>query len=436
MIDNIKIVNMQYGINKKVDLQTICLLICYICCALSGIFPQMILSAIIVVCVVIICCRGNLIVVWPIMIFYYSILGTLFGISVYRIFTLLFLVVHFYKIKRPKIKYRVLPPFLVYICYLIFVVLTHSVKTMAFSLLDIICAIFLVYDYLGNENELTNFFKSYVIVSFLAFFTGLISNNEMTVMQDYGGKLLTISRFTATFEDPNYMGFFYTVAIFAIVSLKLYRPLVRTLIIIALYGIILTSMSMTAIIGNVLLWTLFLLIRGNISIKNVIAVILGLFVAFSLYNYGLEHPNMKLIGDMSLRIQDKVNSLFLGDLDSFSTGRTSLSEVHITVFKESSIIKKMLGGRAVNSYYIDVGQNANFSAHNEYIDMLLNVGVVGWIIMYGYIIINVLRKIFVYRTRKENKVSLCGTMMNLAWLYYVATLTVFLDFRYMFAFFI
>ena len=302
MSDNISTLGINYEKNKGLDLQTVCLWACYVCCALSGIVPQMMLSLIIVACVIVICCRGDSISVWPIMIFYYSIFGTVFGISVYRIFTILFLAVHCYKTQRPTISYRVLPPLAVYIYYLVLVVFNHSIKTMLFSFIDIICAVFLVYDYLNNEVKLNKFFKSYVIVAFLAFLTGVISRNEMTVMQDYGGKLLTISRFTATFEDPNYMGFFYTIAIFAIVALKMYRPIIRAVIVVILYGMILTSMSMTAIIGNVLLWTLFLLIRGNIRPKTVIMVALALFAVISLYNYGLAHPNVKLIGDMSLRI--------------------------------------------------------------------------------------------------------------------------------------
>ena len=435
MSDNIGIVEVHHDRDKGLHLKTICLWVCYACCALSGLVPQMILALIVVACIIVICCHDDTVAVWPILIFYYSAFGTLFGISVYRIFTILFLITHFYRIQRPTIQYRVLPPITVYIFYLIFVVSGHSMKTMLFSFVDVICAVFLVCDYLNKESKLRKFFNSYVIVAFLAFLTGLISSNEMTVMQDYGGKLLTISRFTATFEDPDYMGFFYTIAIFAIVSLKMYRPVVRTVLIIALYGIILTSMSMTAIIGNILLWTLFLLIRGKINVRTVVTVFFVLITVVSIYNYGLKHPNLELIGDMSLRVQDKLKSLFLMDFDSFSTGRTALSDVHLTIFKESSIIRQLLGGRAVNSYYIDVGQGANFSAHNEYIDMLLNVGIIGWIIMYGYIIISAVKKIFVYRS-SHNELSLCGTMMNLTWLYYVATLTVFLDFRYMFAFFV
>ena len=401
MSDNISTLRINYEKTKGLDLQTICLWACYVCCALSGIVPQMMLSLIIVACVIVICCRGDSISVWPIMIFYYSILGTIFGISVYRIFTILFLVVHCYKTQRPTISYRVLPPLVVYIYYLVLVVSNHSIKTMLFSFIDIICAIFLVYDYFDNEVELNKFFKSYVIVAFLAFLTGAISRNEMTVMQDYGGKLLTISRFTATFEDPNYMGFFYTIAIFAIVALKMYRPIIRAVIVVVLYGMILTSMSMTAIIGNVLLWTLFLLIRGNIRPKTVIIVALALFATIGLYNYGLAHPDVKLIGDMSLRVQDKMRSLFLKDLDSFSTGRTSLSEVHLKIFNDSSLLRQMFGGRAVNSYYIDVGQGANYSAHNEYIDMLLNVGIIGWIVMYGSVVTSALRKAILFKKQKK-----------------------------------
>ena len=434
MSDNISTLEINCEKNR-VDLQTICLWVCYACCVLSGIVPQMILSLIVVACIIIICCRGGSISVWPIMIFYYSIFGTILGISVYRIFTILFLVVHCYKTQRPSIKYSVLPPLLVYICYLVVVVFNYSAKTMIFSFVDIICAVFLVYDYLNNQDGMRRFFESYVVVCFLAFLTGIISRNEMSVLQNYGGKLLTISRFTATFEDPNYMGFFYTVAIFAIVALKMYRPIIRAVIVVLLYGIILMSMSMTAIIGNVLLWALFLLIRGNIRPKTVAIVILALIAAASLYNYGLGHPNIKLIGDMSLRIQDKINALFLKDFDSFTTGRTSLSEVHMNIFNESSILRQLFGGRAINSYYINVAPEANFSAHNEYIDTLLNVGVVGWIILYGSIVLRALKKALLFKIQRED-ILLCGTMMNLAWLYYVATLTVFLDFRYMFVYFI
>ena len=138
---------------------------------------------------------------------------------------------------------------------------------------------------------------------------------------------------------------------------------------------------------------------------------------------------------MSLRIQDKMKSLFLKDFDSFSTGRTALSEVHLKIFNDSSLLRQMFGGRAVNSYYIDVGHGANYSAHNEYIDMLLNVGIIGWIVMYGSVATSALRKAILFKKQKKSS-YLCGMMMNLAWLYYVATLTVFLDFRYMFAFFI
>lgn len=420
---------------KMVKIQTICIWICYACCAMSGLVPQMTLSLITIFCVVIICCYGDPVAVWPIMIFYYSVFGTVLGISVYRIFSLLFLMVHCYKKQRLRIEYRVLPPLLVYIYYLVAVVFGHSVRTMLFSFVDIICSVLLVCDYLSNENELKAFFSSYVVVAFLSFITGLVSGNEMTVMQDYSGRILTISRFTATFEDPNYLGFFYTIAIFAIVSLKMYRPVLRAIVIIGLYGIILASMSMTAIIGNILLWMLFLLIRGKINIKILGTVFLAVLAVIWVYNYGLAHPDLKLIGDMSLRVQDKLNSLFIKDFDAFSTGRTYLSEVHLDIFKNSLIIQQLIGGRAVNSYYIDVGQNANFSAHNEYIDMLLNVGIIGWIIMYGYIIISIIRKIHAFRSNGDN-FSLCGIMMNLAWLYYVATLTVFLDFRYLFAYFI
>mgnify|MGYP000705421744 CR=1 FL=1 len=48
MSDNISTLRIIYEKNKGLELQTICLWACYVCCALSGIVPQMMLSLIIV----------------------------------------------------------------------------------------------------------------------------------------------------------------------------------------------------------------------------------------------------------------------------------------------------------------------------------------------------------------------------------------------------
>lgn len=422
-------------IKTNIDITSFCLSIIFLCCALFGFIPQTMLSSIILICVFIICLYGDSIVLWPIMIFYYSVFGTLFGISIYRLFTLMFLFFYFYRTKKVIFSKKILFPLLVYIFYLAFVVMPHSLKTMVFSCVDIICVVVLIQSYLNNEINIKKFFNTYLIISFIAFFTGLIINNDMTVMQNYGGELVTVSRFNATFEDPNYMGFFYTIAVFSIISLKLYTPFLRRILVLLLYCIILSSLSMSAIIGNILLWICYLFIRGDIKLKTIVIIIFMAILIYGIYIFGLNNPDFALLGNMSLKIEDKMNSFFNHNFDSFSTGRTALSEVHLKVFRESSLFSQLFGGKAVNAYFIDVASGANFSAHNEYIDMLLNVGVIGWLIMYGYIFANVIRKTILYK-KSKNELYICGAMLNLTWLYYVATLTVFLDFRFMFAFLI
>ena len=76
------------------------------------------------------------------------------------------------------------------------------------------------------------------------------------------------TRFNATFEDPNYMGFFFTIAIFALVTLRLFDKKVRYVLIVVLYAMLITSLSVTAIVVNIAVWLFYLVIMKKLKIKN------------------------------------------------------------------------------------------------------------------------------------------------------------------------
>lgn len=422
------------SIGTRIKLDVILICICYVCCVLSGRFPQLVLSCVVLFCATVLCCIGNAIAIWPIMVFYYSIFGLIFGVSVYRLFSLVYLATFIIRRKSFSFPVHKLLPLGMYVLYLVTVVFEYSFRTMIFAGVDIICVIALTSELMDRSN-LVKFFSSYTIVALIAFITGIIINNSETVLQHYGSEYVNMTRFSSTFEDPNYMGFFYTVAVFAVITLNLFPTILRTLIVVGLYLIILTSMSMTAVVGNVLLWTVFLVVRGQIKAKTVLTYILCLAVVFGVYQYGLNNQEIVMLNQFCIKINDKMNALMQNDLDTFTTGRTSLSDVHLKVFHESSLWRQLFGGYAINSYFMNVVEGAHFSAHNEYVDALLNVGIIGWLLMFGYITIRVVTKIAAFRIKRDS-VLLCGIMTNLIWLYYVATLTVFLDFRYMFAYFI
>ena len=73
------------------------------------------------------------------------------------------------------------------------------------------------------------------------------------------------------------------------------------------------------------------------------------------------------------------------------------------------------------------------AAHNEYIDLLLNVGIIGTIIM---IVVILMRTLYYVRNYKKSgdEYSACMFMCKMVWFLYACTLTMFGDYRFMMIF--
>ena len=370
---------------------------------------------------------------FPVFIFYYSYFDNIFGLSVFRWFTFLFFLdifLHDMK-KLRKIPFTIYCVLLIYLTYSVAVVAPHELKLAAFVLWDIYVACLLVLKLRENMDALKQFCYFYVFIALVSFVVGYLlgTDNLLHVNTLLGGTVVRVSRYCGTFEDPNYMGFFYTIAVFSIVSLKLYTKKLRVLIIALLYAMVLFTLSITALIGNVLLWTLFLIVDRKINIKTVAAALVLITAALQTYHWALTQPPDNPVTQLSLRVEDKLDAFFSGDVDDFTTGRTSIAEQHMEFFKDQTIVGKLIGMNAVNTRFVQLDGYQARPAHNEYVDMLLNVGILGSMALLAYILHRILRLMVLYRETKQAG-YLCLLMYKLIWCYYVATLTVFLDYRF------
>ena len=85
--------------------------------------------------------------------------------------------------------------------------------------------------------------------------------------------------------------------------------------------------------------------------------------------------------------------------------------------------------------YCSVDPAISGVAHNEYIDLLLNVGLVGTALMLGFFFTSYLTYIKRYRQDRQDH-DLCIVMLKTTWILYAFTLTLFLDYRFMLLFLI
>lgn len=413
---------------KKLNISWIVVTIMFMIAACTGVVNLVVLTIGVIICFGILMLYDKLYLAFPFVLFYNAMYGTAIGLSVMRIFTFFVLCnIFLHPKKKYKIRQKTAIILMIFALY-IAVVMTPNIGIFSslFIFMDILCCFVIVSDIKEKPNALKDFFKVYTLICLISYFSGILAGN-------YLEKEYTFSRFNGTFEDPNYMGFFFTIGVWALICLKLFDKWTRYSLVVILYVMMLSTISITAILVNIVVWMFYLVIMKKLKLKSVGVTLIIVFMVVSLYNYGLRNPDAKVIGAFSQKIENSFNSFLLGDIGDATTGRTVLAAEHMAYFGSSTIFNIMFGGIPSNSRFIH--PDLRVAAHNEYVDMLLNVGIVGTIAMLGYFISTLVKY---WKKHKENQEDeyLFYIMGKNVWLLYAMTLTIFLDYRFLFMFLI
>ena len=422
--------------DEKFSLVTkLCLGVIFASAALVGILPKTIIGIIILCACVPLINTKDIYLVYPVMLFYHLKLGELFGFPVYSLFSLIFLFFTFLIDQDFKINVSFVAPFVLLFVYCCIVIVPHDMMRAMRAIFDSLGIMLLITHYLKNETNLKKFFKVFALIALVAFFTGTQIQTSFNSGIIIDGELVELVRNCATFEDPNYMGFFYTIAIFSTITLKLFNPKLRVILVIALYAMLLSTLSLTAIVVNIILWFLYLTITKKIKLKVILLVILIVAVLFGLFAYGKANPDAPIFGMLATRVSarfDNIEYVDSGNIGDITSGRTKLAGIHFDYFMELPVWRMFVGMNAASTLRTDL-DGFRTAAHNEYIDLLLNVGIIGSAILLYFL----LKRLFnVYNEYRENQssASLCILFSKFVWISYAFTLTLYGDFRFLFAF--
>ena len=409
----------------SINLNYIPLVVLIVLVLCTGVLPDTLITVSSLVCVMMLAFTPYLYLAVPVMIFYYSQLGTIAGISAFRLFTFLFFAVMLYQ-HKDKISLKKTVPLCIILLYDLLVFSQYNVRMAIFNMFDHICIWMLVVFVFNSKEKIVSFFHIYHISMIAAFITGLLTLNNDTYNTIVDDQVVELVRFNATFEDPNYMGFFYIIGIFAMVTLKMYSKKMRFLLAVAFYIMIMFGMSVTAVVVSIFLWILYFVVTKRLTVKVVLLTALILCVLFQAYSFALQNPDIPVIGSFAVRIDQKIEAILEGDVDDFTTERSSLSAKHMEFFQDQTIFKKLFGGNIINTrMQIQLKE----AAHNEYIDLLLNVGILGTGIFLVYLVIDLLLNLK-NAWKYQSELSMFRVMSKFVWILYAMTLTIFLDYRF------
>ena len=261
--------------------------------------------AIVVFCLILLAFSDKYSLTYPIALFFYTQFGTFAGLSILRLFSLLLILnflIYYRGRKKIDISGNNFCLLAIYFLYLILVLAIESLSLGLSTLLNVISIGILGFFYLKDEECLKNFLKIYCIVALLSIPAGIYQSNNMVNNQYVNGVMIETSRFMGTFDDPNYLTFFCYVAIVALLTLRLFSTRVRWIMICVFQICILSTLSITGIVCGVIIWMAYLILLQKLSLKYVIiipCVCLGIVWA---YNYGLQHTDAPILGDLSFRL--------------------------------------------------------------------------------------------------------------------------------------
>lgn len=393
--------------------------------------------AIVAICLLFLAFSDKFFLAYPIALFFYTQFGLFAGLSILRLFLLLLVLncLVLYREKREKKELNLcFSDFVLFVIYFVYIIVVLTMESLSLglsTLLNVISIGVLAFFYLKDEDCLKSFFKIYNIVALISIPAGINQSNNMINHQFVNGVIVETSRFMGTFDDPNYLTFFCYLAIISLLTLKLFNKRVRWIMICSFQICILSTLSITGIVCGVIIWMVYLVLSQKLSLK-ILFIIPCLYLCIMWgYNYGIQHQDAPILGDLAFRLSEKVAFLNSGDIVGITTGRSSFSKMHLQYFWNQNLGRIVFGGNLANTKIMQVG-DMRFAAHNEYVDILLNIGLFGALIYFSCVIRKVVQ---LYRLRQTDPSKFdycnCLIMVKVVWFLYAMTLTMFLEERFL-----
>lgn len=271
---------------------------------------------------------------------------------------------------------------------------------------------------LKKDEDVELFFKGVAITVFLiSLHTCITGGVEFYELNEYSIEFLRKGILGVGIGDSNYSTLLLNIGIACALfdrNFKWYMKLGITFF--ELFAMTVT-LSASGLIGLLLTLMGFVVVkRGSIPSKvwKSILLLLGMVLLFNLYINLPSTMQNETINAYIDRMQDKLFLLQSGDISSFTTNRSSIADQKMDYFMNGQGVLKQLFG--FNSLFAD-GSNA--LPHNTYIDLLLQIGLVGMILTLGHIVTSSIRA---WKDKNRNRRDL---LLKLLMLYYFLNLSLY-----------
>ena len=284
----------------------------------------------------------------------------------------------------------------------------------------------------GEERRYSEFCVFFVIAAMLSAVSGFFLGDAISSLL-VGG---IDDRYTATLEDPNYLGFYLNVAIAIVLLHPFFKNLLLKLPCLAvLYVALVASASITGILCNavtLLFCFVCLIIMRKMDMKKLGSVLLCGAGAGTLCVIATK-KSWGSFSQTALRILEKAENVIVGDLSELTTNRVDLWQRHLRLYFEQPYVNQLFGG----TFSSALGVNKDifkYATHQEFISVMLTLGLVGLAFYSVFLVSAIAEDVRRNTVSKEN--ACIRLSMNVIWLVYACATTLLLNTRFYILFFL
>ena len=364
----------------------------------------------------------------PVYMIFYEQIVPISGLVGYRIYTLVVIA----SCLKVKISVKNIAILLFLLAYTFYSIYPYAPGRVPMCVINFLFLVLYFEKYMKDKKNYMNFFGFFIFSVVLSAIYGLFRSTGMASQMMVDGKYIEYNRFLATFNDPNYLGLMFNVAIFANLCLGFFKHKRGMAALIICYVALLATLSITAILVNIvcLLFYFVVVKKTNLLIIPITLVIL-IVVVFG-YKYALKN-DLGFVTDFAYRIYERIAELEEGNLSTVTSGRNKIVNKNLSIFANENWIKQLLGG----NYLTSIGRDkSKFSmvSHNEFVDNLLVFGIIGTVFYWIYFVQNI--RATLKKVEGNSGMKWTIIMMKIIYLIYCFSLTIFPDIRLLFLFFL
>lgn len=318
-----------------------------------------------------------------------------------------------YKRKKCNIPKEKLWIIIFFICYFLISIFSMKIMPSDFAIYIDIAILILFSSILSTHKEknkiLESIFSTVIISTLFAILYGIV---HLKIIADYRGNKV-FYRFCGSYE-PNYMAMYINLAIVSLVGLKntileKYSKIWYYAILIILGVALLATMSTTGLIVFTCLMLVYLIRKTNNKLLTIAIILLACIIIFTICCYWAEklmdsnNPLIEKIGMIAYKIKT-------GNIYSATSGRIPIYHtfVHEALNRD---LANVLIGCGPNSYKLyDSYFRGEKYVHSVYLDLLYSFGILGMLLVLGYIINNLKKNSFLGESLHRSKYN--DTMIN------------------------